>query len=246
MYRDEKLDGNLIKGTKQHTFDGLIGHNVGEEIEKYIFGKLNRTVDVEVANDTVCLILSGAGTYDADCLAGGVVGTGFNFGFFLNRECVVNLESGNFSNFAVTDSCRFIDGKSNNPGLQLWEKEISGAYLYQHFNYYAGKSGLEINLSSTEDLSSLAASSVTGSELAQMIFKRAASLVAVEIAAILDFLKKDHLTVIIEGSLYWKGWGFRDIVTGKLQELGVDEGAVSVVHIDESSTIGAAHLVFGL
>src|SRR5207302_1026335 len=42
--RDGKLDGTLLLGTKENIFEGLLGKNVGEEIEKYIFEKKARKI----------------------------------------------------------------------------------------------------------------------------------------------------------------------------------------------------------
>lgn len=244
-FRDGKLDGQLIKGTKEHTFDGLVGNNVGQTIEEYILEKTGRKIDVVVANDTVCLVLSGLEKDKSINLVGGVVGTGFNFGFFINEDVVVNLESGNFNKFPVTDSGQVLDSESQHPGFQLWEKEISGAYLYLHYNYYVEKNNSEHPaISSSVELSMIAAGEKEGDkELASSIIKRAAELVATQIAAIYDFKDKNPITVIIEGSLYWKGCNFSNFVKEFLSELEIDINDIKIEFIDNSSVIGAAQLI---
>jgi hexokinase len=244
LTRDGKIEGELIRGTKEHTFDGLINQNVGQELEKYILEKTGRKVNVFVANDTVCLVLSGIEKDQAINLVGGVVGTGFNFGFFLDDNTVVNLESGNFNNFPQTDTGEILDKDSVHPGMQIWEKEIAGAYLYQHYNYYIDKFEKDVKkISSTAELSMIADGAEGDYELAQSLFERAASMVATQISAIYDFKGKKAITVIIEGSLYWKGWNFSKFVNQYLTELGIKSNEIKIVEIDNSSVVGAAHLV---
>ena len=59
VIRQERLDGTLIQGTKGHTFAGLVGQLVGEVTELYFLEKFGRKLSVHVANDTICLLLSG-------------------------------------------------------------------------------------------------------------------------------------------------------------------------------------------
>ena len=39
LSRDGYLDGTLVSGSKEHAFDGLVGHAVGDSIERYIKDK---------------------------------------------------------------------------------------------------------------------------------------------------------------------------------------------------------------
>ena len=41
LARDGYLDGTLVSGSKEHAFDGLVGHAVGDSIERYIKDKQN-------------------------------------------------------------------------------------------------------------------------------------------------------------------------------------------------------------
>jgi len=247
VIRDGRLDGRLIKATKEHTFSGVVGHEVGRLLEEHLLATRGQKVEITTANDTVCLILSGLEKYHPTGLAGGVIGTGFNFGFFLDNTTLVNLESGNFSSFQVTDSCAAIDEGLEDRGKQLWEKEISGAYLYRHFNFYNDKLKLGLKtIASTVELDSLADhNSGPAGDLARELLKRSATFAAVQIAAIFDYLETDHLNILIEGSLFWKGWKYRKHVSEALASLGVMYQQFSIDHIDQSSVLGGALLALG-
>src|SRR3989344_4179935 len=97
--RNGLLDGILVSGSKENTFTGLVGKPVGETIEQYVKQKLDHVIRVSVANDTICLLLSGLTKYRGDELAAGIVGTGLNFAIFLDEHTAVNLEAANFNQF---------------------------------------------------------------------------------------------------------------------------------------------------
>ena len=64
---DDKLDAILTRPTKGHAFDGLIGKKIGEEFEVYMGDSGHKGVRVFVANDAVCLLLSGLSGHLSDC-----------------------------------------------------------------------------------------------------------------------------------------------------------------------------------
>ena len=244
LVRNNIIDGTLIKGTKDHTMSDLIGKPVGEELEHFLNGNNKNEIKIALANDTICLIMAGKNKWPLNTLAGGVVGTGFNFGFILDEKTVVNLESGNFNNFNPTDTGKLIDEESNNRGYQLFEKEVSGAYLYRHYNLYAEKYSLSLkNLTSTKELNDLAQTDSTEAEYAQLLFDRSASLVATHLSAIYDFKNNNDLNILIEGSLYWQGYNFESSVHRYLKQLDVDMDKVTINHIDDSYIYGAARLI---
>ncbi len=241
--RDGILDGRLQSGSKENTFDGLVGENVGEAIEKYMMEKENRTIRVSAANDTICLLLSGLIHHDWDGIAAGIVGTGLNFAIFLDQHTTVNLESAAFNNFPQSEAGKQIDQESAAPGDALYEKEISGAYLYKHFNYEAQKRGLEIHeIESTKELEVLIRDKNPEiAKLAREILDHSASLVAAQIAGILEFSKRD-LVFIMQGSLYWKGHNYKEIVEQLVTEL-CPEYKASYENVLHSDLFGAAKLV---
>jgi len=183
------LDGMLLHGTKEHVFAGLVGQPIGKTIQKAIFEKIHKQIFITVANDAVCLVLSEANEYNWDKIVGGIVGTGSNYALTLPQNRIVNLECGNFCDFSLSESGRQVDAESINKGQQLIEKEIAGAYLYKHFNYYVKKDKINTPLlTSTRQLSENAENpQCRGSELARLILKRSASLTAAQIAGIHAF-----------------------------------------------------------
>ena len=76
--RQGRLDARLLRGTKEHSFDGLVNQNVGEEIEKYLESRYTKQIKVVVVNDLVCLLNSTDNTQNT---AAAIIGTGFNLGF---------------------------------------------------------------------------------------------------------------------------------------------------------------------
>jgi hexokinase len=137
-----------------------------------------------------------------------------------------------------------IDEVSMNPGEQLLEKEVSGAYLYRHYNLYACQLDLKKDIKSTIHLNTLAINNGSEGALAQAIFERSASLAAAEIAAIYDFRQQKHLVFLIEGTLFWNGWKYREMVYDYLSRLGLALGQVQIKKIEKSYILGAAQLLF--
>jgi len=241
--RDGLLDGRLQSGSKENTFEDLVGQNVGEEIEKYMTEQHNRTIRVSAANDTICLLLSGLIHHDWDGISAGIVGTGLNFAIFLDKHITVNLESAAFSNFPQSEAGKEIDRTSAAPGDALYEKEISGAYLYRHFNFEAKKRGLEVKeIESTKELDALIRDNnpeISG--LAREILRHSAELVAAQVAGILEFSKRD-LVFIMQGSLYWKGNQYKETVEKLVTQLCPEYNA-SYENVLHSDLFGAAKLV---
>ena len=145
-------------------------------------------------------------------IVAGIVGTGTNFAFFLNKNTAVNLESGNSNHFPQSKTKKIIDRSSTNPEEQLFEKEVAGAYLFRHYQVNQSKKANHFP-QSTLDLNHLACQ---GDRLAQKFFERSSALIASQIAGIYLFKKyylktistdsaqlKPPLTFVMEGSVFW-------------------------------------------
>lgn len=240
IFSNNKLDGVLLNGTKENTFNGLVDKQIGQGIEQYCAGK-GKKISVAVANDTICLLLSGLTQFDSDSLAAGVIGTGLNFAFFADKKTAINLESANFDKFELSEEAHIIDQHTTNPGRALFEKEVAGKYLYQHYNLILQKRGVDFSpITTTEQLDTIAKEEGTHSWLARELFKKSASLVACQIAAILDFQKKD-LNFIMEGSLFWQHQNYLSYVQDTVRQL--TQYSASFTAVDNSSVLGAAMLV---
>jgi hexokinase len=242
VLRENRLDGVLITGMKEHRFEGLVGKTVGEELEKYLEKKYNKHFSITVANDTICLLLSGLPFAKRDALAAGVIGTGINFAFFDSPSDIINTEAANFSGVQATDEAREIDKESVAPGKALFEKETAGGYLYLQYNKLLQKNNLSTPpLQSTEELDRLSYQDSKEGVIARELLERSAQLSAAFMAGITLHKAKD-LTFVIEGSLFWNGYRYKEALEETLLQL-LPQNTVSIIKIEESPLFGAAQLV---
>jgi hexokinase len=242
VFSKGKLDGVLVMGTKEHAFQGLVGEPVGETIERYIKNKYNRTIRVSIANDTICLTMAGLTKYPAQAIAGGIVGTGLNFAVFLDDTHLVNLEAANFNKFQQSEEGKQIDMQSNKQGMAWFEKETAGGYLYHHLNLLLTKNQIKHpSIENTEQLDRLAKGNIEKvSNMARDLFRHSASLIACEVAGLAEFKKRD-MVFVMEGSLFWIGWRYKQMVAEYVEQL--TKYKVTFVEIKDCGIIGAAKLV---
>jgi len=241
-----EIDGKLAHTTKEHAFKGLLNEPLGPLIKDLFLTKYGRIPLVSVANDTVCLTLSGDGTEVGSFVAG----TGFNMCLILqdkNKKILVNLECGNFNKFTPTPILQKIDAESEVPGGQLFEKAISGKYLALYFNEKIKELNLSFSaISTSQELSELSHTNhhdVAG-DLARAIITRSAYLVAAAIAGVYEFYDKPQsFTLIGEGSLLWDGWNYHENIQKQLVQLGLPQDTVTIKHIKNSSLKGAFGLI---
>lgn len=242
VFADNRLDGILVSGSKEHSFSGLVGKRVCQTIEAYIKATTQRTVIFSCANDTICLLLSGITEKSPSDIAAGIVGTGLNFALFLDERTAINLEAGSFAGFPQSNEGKIIDKNSVAPQTALFEKEISGAYLFQHFNLRAKKMDLALQISSTEELDQLAKTDTSDvGKLAQDLLYESAQLTACAVSAMTRF-KQTPLTFVMEGSLFWKGYCYKETVAETVKQL-VPDYPVDFTDIPESYFLGPAKLV---
>jgi len=243
IFRNGILDGKMLTTSKEHKFEGLLGLNVGEELERYVKEKTGRDIRVSIGNDTICLILSGLTKYKADNLAAGIVGTGINHAIFLDPTTAVNLESACFDNFPMNTTEQEIDKNSQQPGFHPYEKAVGGAYLFQEFNLEVKNKGITYpEVSNTEEMDKIIRDNTPEvAQIARDIFDRAAQLSAVMVAGIVDFYKRD-VTFVMLGSLFWKATGFKEMVEKTVKEL-VPDYTVTFDSVENADYLGAAKLV---
>lgn len=239
---DNRMEGILVGAGKEHSFQGLFGERLGQSIKEYLEAKGHR-LNVSIVNDTICLLLSGLTEYPKETLAAGIVGTGLNFAIFLPNGEAINLESALFDKFPVSEAVKRIDAASRKPGKALFEKATSGAYLYQLFNEEIKLQKLDIPpLTSTEELSVLAShgTSDVPSRLAMKTEFDSAELVSCQIAGITELYGHDT-AFVMEGSLFWKGYRYKETVEQTVSRL--TSHGVSFIHIPDSGILGAAKLL---
>ncbi len=242
--RDGRADGNLLSASKAaNTLNGLIGEPVGEAIEMYVLKSMDKKIAVSVLNDAICLLLSGTETNSKDSIAGAIMGTGTNITFFHN-ETAINIQSGGFDKFNLSDECKEIDKDSLMPGASLFEKETAGGYLYKHFNIFINKNQLTHKpISSTKELQAIALDnrSPRAQTLANSILEKSAAYFAGLIAGLTAF-KNHDMTFIIEGSMYWENDLYRKFVDEYLEKLSLDL-KIKIIKVDNSPIVGAARLI---
>ena len=240
-----QLDGKIIHGTKEHTFTGA-NDPLGEMIQALFLQRYHKNIPVSVANDTVCLLLSGVGTEQGSLIAG----TGINIGLRLDRSeqnTIVNLEIGNFDKFELSPILKRIDAESEKPGEQLFEKVTSGKYLSLYFNEKIKELGITmLPFETSQELSalSLVETPSPSSELAREILMRSAYLVATAIATVYEFAKQpSKFSIIGEGSMLWNGWQYQEHMKQQFTALGIPAEAIEIKHVQDSSINGAIGLV---
>lgn len=230
----DELDGILANTTKEHSFTGLVnGIAIGDGIRKHT-GR--HDLAVSVANDTICLGKNAL-----------VVGTGFNIAYTATengKRIPVNLEAGNFDTFEAPPELEAIDSASDRPGSYLFEKMISGQYLYQHYNLLAKKLGLEpATIDDTSKLSELAKENNASALLARRLLNRSARLVASALAAISEFAEKP-LTFTVDGSLFWEGYRYKEAIQQQLRSFAITEDAITFEERNTDAALqGAFHLL---
>lgn len=238
--RGNAMDGTLLSGTKEHVFSGLVGLPVGEIIEIYLQNTLSSNLSVTLANDAICLLLAGSTKAPWDSLACGIVGTGVNFAIADGLGQAVNLESGNFNEFPKSQTLAAIDALSQTPGQALFEKEVAGAYLYQHFNEIVRQQHLPYPLlKSTQELKKLA---LDGNSHAKELLEHSAGLVASQIAGILLY-KQQSMLFLMEGSFFWEDDIYAELVKESLIEMKLPFTA-TFFRITDSPLLGAAVLPY--
>lgn len=244
VFEKGRLDGIMVGGNmKDNAFTGLENKPLGSTIERFIKDKRDQTIIVSAANDTICLLLSGLTQYKPNQVAAGIVGTGMNFALFENETKMINLESAHFDKFELSQEAKVIDEHSPNKGSALTEKEVAGAYLHKLFNEGIDMRGIKHPyISSTEQIDEIAEKD-TGEAgiLANALLERSAGLVAAQVAGITQFLGHDT-AFVMEGSLFWKGYKYREHVERFVREI-IPQYSVSYIHIPDSGIFGGAKLV---
>jgi hexokinase len=199
-------------------------------------------MNITTANDTVCLLLSGLSVTDWQDLTAGVIGTGINFAFFSDATKVINTEAANFNKFSQSDEAKQIDRESVSPGSALFEKEIAGAYLYQHYNQQVKTRHLPFSpLTQTHELDVLAQEETEEGKLARNLLRRSAQLSAALIAGVTMF-KGHDTTCVLEGSLFWKGYRYKEVVDETVSSILTGQ-TITFIKIADSPLLGAAYLV---
>lgn len=239
------LDGQLINGVKEHNFTGL-DEPIGQLAAGIFTEKYQKHIPVSVANDTVCLALAATEKMSGSL----IVGTGCNIALrhtIKGHEVLVNLEAGNFDKFTSFSTLEKIDAQSEKPKEYLFEKCVSGKYLFEHFNHSVDEFGLLTPpIHNSLEMSAIAngLAEEPETQLSRQIITRSARMVASAIAGVYNFLGEPKTMHIIgEGNLLWNGWNYKSSFEKQLQDFGIAENTFSLKHITDSNINGAIGLV---
>jgi len=224
-------DGILLRGTKEHDFEGMIGQSLVSVLAPHL-----PSITLSVGNDASCLALAATPLFPAPAMAL-VLGTGFNLAFS-HDEQIVNIEAGRFNQLPQAPLDRLLDHSSQAPGTQILEKQVAGGYLASLFNLYAFPLNLP-QVSTTSELASLTQSH-PGYQLAQALFLRSASLVSASLCGYADFVQTHQLNLLAEGSLFWSPQ-YSSQVKSLLEKLN-RELKLNLKQLPHSGLIGAARM----
>ena len=253
-------DAELVRWTKDIQVAGVEGQQVGALLRAALERVGVRIGSLRVLNDTVAALLAGTmSAGDHEHGIGLVVGTGSNMAAFFPRDrlsklgdgdagpsMAVNLESGNLDLAELTGWDLELDMGSDNPGLQTFEKAVSGRYLPRVFVLAAPD---DVDCDPEQGAGALVNLREQGpsetAKLAAGVLDRSADLVACGLASVLDCLPPGRCQVAAEGGLFWNAPGYAQRVQSTLAELLGSDDRVHIVGIADANLAGAAAAALG-
>ena len=252
-------DAILLRWSKGIDIPDMVETPVGESLVKYLNNFKNIKTqfnNIKVINDTVACLFAGLSETGYDAYMGLIVGTGTNMAGLMPLKKIdklnskeegvipINLESGNFKPPHLTIVDRLVDALSNNRGLQLFEKAISGGYLGELFKIVFMNKKIKYDFDGA-DLSKLINNPADNPEdqvqVGKWIYDRSAKLVAASLAGLAQVLVAQDASIkkiclAADGSLFWSKnqnneTYYKNLVAQELETL-LPEG-VTITIIDE-------------
>lgn len=136
-------DGKLIHWTKDIKAPEVKGQFIGKGLLKAM-GRAAECKRLALLNDTIATLLAGkakSGGRNFSSYVGFILGTGTNMAYIEKNSCItkrddldadgsqaINVESGNFALAPRGDIDEELDAGTMDPGVQMFEKMISGLY----------------------------------------------------------------------------------------------------------------------
>lgn len=259
-------DAKLLAWSKQVDAPEVVGQFVGAELAGRLPRPLRR---VAVLNDTVATLLAGRATRPSAGTAsylGFILGTGTNTAAVELGE-IRNAESGEFDKLVRSEVDLAFDATTSDPGAAVFEKMISGAYLGPlglTLLRTAAREGMfssatvaalercgavetrELDAFASGETPAFAAAFAASDlelarELATAVFRRAAALTAVHLAAFIRRSQTPQVVLTVDGSTYYKTRSvpFDRLVRGGIAAL-VPGKTCEIVRVDEAPMVGAA------
>ncbi|MBT4088788.1 MAG: hexokinase [Deltaproteobacteria bacterium] len=216
----------LLKWAKGIDVPGTLGREMGQLLLNHLIAHFPEVTCTgpTVINDTVAALIGGMGNTADTSTIGLIAGTGTNMAAAIDPVDIpkiattdqesgllpVNLESGNFSPAHLTEWDETVDRNSNNPGEQLFEKAVSGAYLGYIFKAFFPDSSFDATQGGVELVKILNSPDRYRAEwvtTATFIYNRSADLVASALAGLIKLLWKlqshNSIRIVAEGALFW-------------------------------------------
>jgi hexokinase len=139
-------DGKVLYFSKEIKADAAVGHMIGKSLNEAIRSQgLGQAKNMVLLNDTVATLLAGRGRASGrifDSYMGFILGTGTNTAYVERnsnitkasdldsaKSQIINVESGGFGKAPRGTIDEKFDAASISPGINVFEKMISGAYL---------------------------------------------------------------------------------------------------------------------
>ena len=215
-------DARLLRWTKGIIVGDTEGRPVGEMLHSYLTERrIGPFRSVTVVNDTIAALFAGTQTPGPDGHIGLIMGTGSNMAAFFTAGHIpklrhvpwkgkipVNLESGNFNPPHLTRWDHILDGRSENPGAQRFEKAVSGMYLGRIFKSVFPKSLFdpETGARGLADLIDRQADTDTAQvATARRLYDRSARMTAASLAGLIRMLSDQQILkrvrIVAEGGL---------------------------------------------
>ncbi|MDR0613504.1 MAG: hexokinase [Dysgonamonadaceae bacterium] len=272
-------DAILLYWTKGVTVKGMENALVGKSLMDYL-NKHVKSVNftgIKVINDTVASLFAGLTDKTSQAHIGLIVGTGTNMAPFFPSDKIsklnpgykqkglipLNLESGNFYPPFLSVVDDKIDKYSDTPGMQRFEKAISGMYLGRLLEFIFSCEELEANFDAEKLTRIMSYPDMYKEKYVQAafeVYERSAKLVAASLAGLILKLIASCETPVTdvrltaEGSLFWsedqKGGGnvkfksYKDLVLDQLNLLLKEFGHGGItVHVEKTANanlIGSA------
>jgi len=257
-------DAELLNWTKEVVIPDTVGHNVGKMLLDHMKTDVISCKHAVVINDTIASLFSGLTLNRVDANIGLIVGTGTNMAMFIDSkraqklssdlnwsgEIPVNLESGNFNPPHLNHYDEIVDAQSENPGSQIFEKAVSGAYLGRILKAVFPKSAYDSDFGSrgVVEIAYNSDNSSIEARVARNILSRSAQLVAASLAGLLHLIATtksvETARIMAEGSLFWKAPGYSDEVKKTLnsliEKMDIPNIKVEIRSIENANLIGSA------
>jgi len=219
-------DVTLLKWAKGIDVPGTLGEKMGQILLNHLtthFPEVQCT-GLTAINDTVAALIGGMADTASTSTIGLIAGTGTNMAAAIESLDIpkmaathkksgllpVNLESGHFSPEYLTEWDKTVDLNSNNPGEQLFEKAVSGAYLGNIFKALFPHSAFDATGGGAELVKILNHPDHYPAEwaaTATTIYHRSADLVAGALAGLIRLLWRlqnhSNIRIVAEGALFW-------------------------------------------